>query len=608
MSEKKKVVFLNNTVRLFLIGGLLFIFFFTSTKTVSASSLILSPTTGVYTVGDSFTVGVYVNSSSAAMNAASGVVSFPADKLEIVTISRNGSIFSLWVQEPSFSNTNGTINFEGIVLNPGFTGTNGKIFSIVFKAKAAGTVSVKFASGSILANDGQGSDILQDLGLAQFTFNTINKTTTESLPKTETVSAPAPATIPSSAPTAAATKTTGNPLLPEISSPTNPDQERWYSNSNPKFVWNLPSGVTAVRILYDKNPDSAPFVLYSNPPIKEKQLQNIKDGVWYFHVQFKNASGWGPAAHFRFQIDTVPPVAFQIKFIDTDETTNPRPTTIFNTVDNLSGIDYYKIKIGEGAFLSLAEDKIKSNPYSLPPQLPGEHNILVQAFDRAGNYSAANSQFKIESIEPPVINYYPEILKSGEDLIVKGETKYPASVVTVFWQKEGEGSHHQDVTVDSEGKFTLITEEKPKSGTHSLWAVVTNKVGAKSNPTEKVSFSVLPPALVKLGSQAVDILAVVIPLLAMIVVAVFIIWYSYCRFRVFRTKLSQEVGEAESALHKSFHLLKADLKKYLAILERLRRRGVLSKEDQKAVEGLKKNLSLAEKTISKEIKDIKKVK
>ena len=66
------------------------------------------------------------------MNAASGVISFPADKLEVVSLSKTGSVFTLWVQEPSFSNSAGTINFEGIVLNPGFIGAAGKTPTIKF--------------------------------------------------------------------------------------------------------------------------------------------------------------------------------------------------------------------------------------------------------------------------------------------------------------------------------------------------------------------------------------------------------------------------------------------------------------------------------------------
>ena len=82
-------------------------------------------------------MNVLVSSADQSMNAASGVISFPQDKLEVASISKTGSIFTLWVQEPTFSNSAGAVTFEGIVLNPGFMGANGKAITINFKVKAA---------------------------------------------------------------------------------------------------------------------------------------------------------------------------------------------------------------------------------------------------------------------------------------------------------------------------------------------------------------------------------------------------------------------------------------------------------------------------------------
>ena len=104
------------------------------------------------------------------MNAASGAISFPPDKLEVISLSKTGSIFTLWVQEPLFSNSSGAVNFEGIALNPGFTGIGGKLITVNFKAKAAGAAVLNFSSGSVLANDGKGTNILANLGSAQFSL------------------------------------------------------------------------------------------------------------------------------------------------------------------------------------------------------------------------------------------------------------------------------------------------------------------------------------------------------------------------------------------------------------------------------------------------------
>ncbi len=130
----------------------------------NAANLSFSKTSGSYNAGDTFTVNVYINSTDQSMNAASGVVLFPTDLISVSSISKNGSIFSLWVQEPLFSNNGGTVNFEGIVLNPGFIGSNGKILSITFKTKKVGNAEITFSTGSVLANDGKGTNILTNTG------------------------------------------------------------------------------------------------------------------------------------------------------------------------------------------------------------------------------------------------------------------------------------------------------------------------------------------------------------------------------------------------------------------------------------------------------------
>ena len=59
---------------------------------------------------------------------------------------------------------------EGIVSNPGYAGSNGKIISIRFRAKDVGYAQLSIRSGSVLANDGQGTQILEDVDGATITI------------------------------------------------------------------------------------------------------------------------------------------------------------------------------------------------------------------------------------------------------------------------------------------------------------------------------------------------------------------------------------------------------------------------------------------------------
>ena len=73
-------------------------------KAQAASAVLyLSPSSGSFNIGKTFSVSVYVSSTEQNMNAVSGVISFPNDKLEATAISKSVSFISLWVQEPSLS-------------------------------------------------------------------------------------------------------------------------------------------------------------------------------------------------------------------------------------------------------------------------------------------------------------------------------------------------------------------------------------------------------------------------------------------------------------------------------------------------------------------------
>jgi hypothetical protein len=310
-------------------------------------------------------------------------------------VSKGGSIFSLWVQDPSFSNSAGTVNFEGVVLNPGYAGSMGKLLSITFRTKAVGAANLSLSSGQVLANDGAGTNILKGSGKASFIIGGQASTapTTPALPQ------------------------------PQITSITNPDQNNWYTDVNPKFSWSLPANINAVRLLYDKNNDTVPAVTYA-PAIADKELTSIADGVWYFHARFKKGDTWGPISTFRFQIDTQPPLPFSLFFSEGDNITTATPSLILNATDTLSGIDHYQIKIdGEEPLNVASKDLLASSTYILPSQISGQHYLEVAAYDQAGNYSSATKVFRVS---------LPEKLP-----VVSALTK-PISAVQFSWLAFGE--------------------------------------------------------------------------------------------------------------------------------------------------------------------------
>lgn len=485
-------------------------------KTANAATLYFSPSSGSYEISKNFSVNVFVSSADQAINAASGVISFPKDTLEVISLSKSGSIFSLWVQEPSFSNNIGTVNFEGIVLNPGFTGATGKIITINFRAKANGTAFLNFPSGSVLANDGKGTDILTSLGNANFVL--------------KEVTSPAPETPP--------LKVAETPSAPQISSPTHPNSDKWYAKKDAKFTWLVPADATGVRLLVSKIPMAIPAVTYV-PVISEKEVTNLDDGVWYFHVRFRNASGWGEISHFRFQIDTEKPERFEIREIERKDLTEPKAKFIFDAKDETSGIDYYEIQIDSRITQIWRDDG--SHSYETAVTEPGKHILIAKVVDQAGNFLLASStEFIIEPLNPPIITEYLKELQSGERLVVNGLT-YSTSKVIVWLQREKGEPWNQIIKSDNQGVFTLAITERLEDGIYKIWVEAVDQRGTKSEPSEKIIITVKPSMILKMKTQTAIFVAVIVSFAALII-ALLALWFSWHKCFIFQTKKQKSVS------------------------------------------------------------------
>src|SRR3989344_6662876 len=93
--------------------------YFYAAQIAQAATIFFSTSSGDYTIGNILNASVIVNTQGKAVNNADAVINFPTDLLEVVSISKSGSIFTLWVEEPAFSNSAGAITFNGGLPTPG---------------------------------------------------------------------------------------------------------------------------------------------------------------------------------------------------------------------------------------------------------------------------------------------------------------------------------------------------------------------------------------------------------------------------------------------------------------------------------------------------------
>jgi len=443
-----------------------------------SASLSFSPSSGQYEVGKNFSVTFLANTDGKVMNASSGTITFSPNILEVVSVTKSGSIFSLWVQEPTFSNASGTINFEGVVLNPGFSGNSGKLLTVTFKPKTTGTAQVKFSSGSILANDGLGTNIASTLSTANYTIAASAVPTPEK-PKEDTGSAP------------------------KITSTTHPDQNAWYNITTANFAWNLPSDALETKILIGRNENNTPTVSY-DPPISSKAIEDLGEGTYYLAVQIRTPKGWSAVGRYKINIDKTAPQNFAVV---TEIGDDDQPLLSFETDDLDSGFSHYEIKIGDGDIVRI-DDRVVSK-YPLPLIYNGEQNVVVTAFDKAGNSAPSNISivFPRASITKPIITSAPETIEQGKIMSIQG-TAVAGTELTLSVARKGEVVFTENTLVDENGNFNFMIPVQFSLGYHTV--VVSTTSGDTTLQSNPVAVKVVPSPLLQFAITFVSYLGVAI--------------------------------------------------------------------------------------------------
>ncbi len=581
--KEKNTNKINRLVCLFIVAGI-----FLLAQSSLAASLSLSPASGSYQADKVFSVAVYVSSSDQSINAVSGSVSFPADKLEVVALTKSGTVVNLWVQEPNFSNTSGTVSFEGLVLNPGYKGSGGKVINISFRVKSGGngTAELSFKNGSVLANDGKGTNVLSGLGKASFTLGAPKDSTVETTPPSAILPPPTEA------------KATGSG--PKLISTTHPDQNKWFTAKKALLSWVVPAGVSSVRLKFDQSPNTTPGVVYT-PAISSKELSDIADGVWYFHAQFRTSAGWGEVSHYKLQIDSQAPETFAIKLTGGAE--GPQPAVSFSTTDALSGVDFYRLTVEGAQPLTIAAAEVLGRDYILPPLSPGEKTLTVEAVDLAGNMRTATLPLSIKSLASPEITNYPKELSGSQPLYASGKTVYPSSRIVISWQKSGGKEESAEVVADPAGQFIYEGKEELVSGNYQLWATVVDSRGARSTASERLNFIVKPSFFQTLSAWVRDSLSLIVPLIALLILLAMLLIYGFQHLRRLERKMKGLPQDHDQAIGVAIKMLQKDISGQVRLLDDIRAKRHLAEETElKAIKKIRSDLNEVEKIIKRRLK------
>ncbi|MCP6718029.1 MAG: cohesin domain-containing protein [Patescibacteria group bacterium] len=345
---------------------IIFSFFVPFVVSAEGASLYFSPNIGTFFIGSTFNVSIFVNTGGNDINAVEVDLKFDPRKLQVASPVAGKSFISVWIAQPTYSNIEGTVSFQGGVPSPGINTSSGLVSTITFRVISPGETFIEFLDSSqVLLDDGKGTNILTSMGEGFYSLK-----------------------IPP-------------PAGPKVFSSTYTDQNKWYKNNNPAFAWQKETGVTDFSYSIDQNFHTVPDNISEGSHASVSYV-DLEDGIWYFHIKAKKGGGWGGVTHYLVQIDTTPPAIFKLSFEPTPNspvTAARAPVVSFITTDALSGLDHYEMKAVN--LRKTVQNKEASffvevnSPYRLHNLDLGEYEIVVRAYDQAMNWQDASERIEI---------------------------------------------------------------------------------------------------------------------------------------------------------------------------------------------------------------------
>ena len=548
---------------------------------LQAASLFIAPATGVYKTGATFSVSIFVNTAGTPVNAADGTLSYNPKELSVVSVTRASSIFNLWTSEPTFSNAAGTVTFSGGVPT-GYTGGQGNVFVVTFRALSSGTARVSLTGASVLAADGKGTNVLTNMSGGTYTLSAV-----ESQPAPEViVEYVAPA---------------NTPAAPQIVSSTHTKDGAWSKEKTATVSWTVPGGVTSVRTSLDKSPVAVPTKVYDSP-IRTLTIPNLDDGVSYVHVQFKNADGWGKVGHYKLAVDSEKPESIEIKSPENADVSNPAQTLIFSSKDKTSLVALYKVQIDGAAPFEVKATSSLTNVL-LEALEPGYHTVVAEGFDGSGNSLIASYSFTITSFEKPVITEFPVSLNSGTVPVIRGTTKALAKVTATITPPTGEPIRIETVA-NGEGIFSIIPDEDFKTGVYGVTVVATDQFGARSEKSDEIKIIVSEPGYVAIGSFLISFFSILIPLIALCVLTWLTLIYSVTKMRRIKKAVVVESEEAAMMLSTEFRHIEQVLVEQEEVMKKSRKTNKLTSGEEKLFLELRATIKEAKQRVGKEVDDV----
>jgi hypothetical protein len=341
--------------------------YFLLPSSVQAATLSVSPTAGTFTVGSTFDVQLLLNTEGEPVNAVEASLSFPPDRLQLISPSTGKSLIGVWTAQPTVNNQTGKVDLQGGIPG-GINVSSGLVTTLSFRVKSVGTAVIKLLDNSkVLKHDGKGTNVLTQTGSGVYTL-----------------------VLPP-------------PAGPVVTSETHPEQNLWYKNPNAVLTWATDDKVKGFSYQISEEPADIPDDIVDSEK-NSVTYRNLSSGIKYFHIKALRDNTWGGTTHFAIKVDIEPPADFQARIIPDARTVRTQPIIQFETTDAQSGIDHYELKIvGLTPRTNIADSKTASQPLFIEvnspfvpePLLQGKYDIIIRAYDQAGNFREKTQRLHI---------------------------------------------------------------------------------------------------------------------------------------------------------------------------------------------------------------------
>ncbi len=337
-------------------------------------SIHLVTSQGLVQTGDILTAEIQLNSGGQNVNAVEVVLQYAPQQLQVVSVTRQQSVLTLWPEVPRWDAQLGEVHMTG-GRPGGFYAVNASLATVYFRALTSGPVQLGFDLDQTAAylHDGKGTRLPLESSETEIQV--------------------------------------GSNLQPrlELISTTHPTPEYWSHGTSVHVGW-----VVEPDTEYSYEFSTDPSVLPDATPEKKVgsvEYTGLTDGVYFFTIK-QRAIGqpWSALIQRRFLIDGTPPASFTIQRVSSG-LANRATWLIWNTTDQTSGLVGYRLAV-DGRDVGAV-----SSPLNFDDAWRG-HRLTITATDAAGNIRTATWQKSEAGGYHPLVQWWIILILGVGALVV----------------------------------------------------------------------------------------------------------------------------------------------------------------------------------------------